>query len=108
MDRALHFAMREINERPRIVPLPPTWLAFYLVYRAGMSVDAIAALMDVRRKNISRRLLISMSLRAQPAIRARIEALVAEMGRINFEPREGEQLRFPRKRLSQHITEAAS
>ena len=95
MRRALHFAMREINEQPRIVPMPATWISYLLLSRAGMSVDAIATLMDVHRKYISRRLLACFALIAEPQIRARIEALVAEMGQINFEVHEGTILRFP-------------
>jgi uncharacterized small protein (DUF1192 family) len=109
MRRALHFATREIGETPRIVPLPATWLAFYLLYRAGMPVDEIAALVDVHRKHIARRLLASMALLGRPEIRDRIEALAAEMGRITFEDREAERLAFPGpSRLSQRITEVAS
>jgi hypothetical protein len=93
--RALHFAMREVSETPRVVPLPVTWLAYLLCYRAGMPVDALAAAMGVSRRHIARRLIACMAVRGVPAVNARIEALVAEMGRINFEPRDGKRLRFP-------------
>jgi hypothetical protein len=93
--RALHFATREVSEQPRIVPLPATWLSYYIAYRAGMTVDAVADQVDVGRKHIARRISAVMAMMRHPEIRARVEALVAEMGRVNFEDRSGVVCRFP-------------
>lgn len=93
--RALHFATREVSEQPRIVTLPATWLSYYIAYRAGMTVDAIAEQVDVGRKNIARRVAAVMSLMRHREVSERIEALVAEMGRVNFEDRGATICRFP-------------
>jgi len=108
MRRALYFAAREIGERPRAVPLPATWLAYYLAYRAGMSVDAIAGQADVSRKPIALRIAAVIALMGHPEIRERIEALVAEMGRVNFESRGAAICRFPgpSRLATPHIREA--
>jgi hypothetical protein len=109
MRRALHFATREIASEPRIVPLPATWLSYLILSRAGMSVSTIAALLDVHRKYVATRLLTCMAVMAHPDIRARIEALVVEMGRIDFDEREGKVIPFPGppKLAPRRITEAA-
>jgi hypothetical protein len=95
MNRALHFAIREVNERPRVVSVPATWLGFYLAYRAGVSLGAIAELAEMPTKYIARRIRVTMGLRDLPAVRERIEALVTEMGRVRFDERDMEPFRFP-------------
>jgi hypothetical protein len=102
--RALHFATREISERPRVVPFPATWLSYFIAYRAGMTVDAIAATQGVERRHISKRLLAIMPMLVQSKIRDRVELLIAEMGRVQYEDHETETLQFPgidhRRRVS--------
>jgi hypothetical protein len=95
MRRALYFARREADDAPINVPIVGDQLAYYLLYRAGASVDMIAACVKADRADISRRIQLCMSLMALRAFHARVERLVAEMGSINFEPREGEIKPFP-------------
>lgn len=95
MRRALHFATREINERPRVVPFPATWLSYFIAYRAGMTLDAIAAAAGVERWRIAKRLRLIMETRDDLKIRDRLDRLVAEMGRVKFEDHQAEMLRFP-------------
>ncbi len=82
--RAIHLAGREIADAPGAIPLTPSWLSFYLLYRAGVSVTVIAALVDVPRAAISRRLLAVMELMRVPDVWLRIETLAEEMGRADF------------------------
>lgn len=93
--RALHFARREVEEAPINVPIVGDLLAYYLLYRAGASVEAIADFAGADRADISRRIQLCMSLMSIRAFHARVERLVAEMGSINFEEREAEIMVFP-------------
>lgn len=95
MRRALHFARREADEAPINVPIVGDLLAYYLLYRAGASVDAIADFVRADRADISRRIQLCMSLMSVTAFHARVERLVAEMGSITFEEREAEIMLFP-------------
>ena len=97
MRRALHFARREMEAHPGELPISVSQLSYYLLFRAGTSSSEIAALIEVHRRQLSRRLLACMALlgTVNTESRARVEALVAEMGQINFEARDGELLKFP-------------
>jgi hypothetical protein len=102
MRRALHFATREVG----LVSLPATWLSYYIAYRAGMTVDAIAEQLDVGRKHVARRIAAVMELMRHPEIRSRMDGLVDEMGRIRFEDRGGVVFSFPGRHMSRQMTEA--
>ena len=97
MRRALHFARREMDAHPGELPISVTQMSMYLLFRAGSSAAEIAAMIEVHQRHVSRRLMAAMS--ALGAVdtkrRARVEELVNEMGCINFEPREGQLIRFP-------------
>ena len=111
MRRALHFARREMEAHPGELPISVAQLSYYLLFRAGASATEIAMLVEVHRWHLSKRLLSCMALlgTVDTQRRARIEALVAEMGQIQFEPRDGDVVRFPGPtHLSQAITEAVS
>ena len=106
MRRVLHFARREMEAHPGELPISVAQLSYYLLFRAGASASEI----EVRRRHLSKRLLACMAPlgTVDTERRARVEALVAEMGQINFDVRDGELLKFPGpSRLSQTITEVA-
>ena len=132
--RARHFARRELAARGAALPVSLSMLAHFLLYLGGVRAAEIAiweeerreALLPrlikhedvtpqdaadwaaVSRRRIAKQLLACMAILGDGEDRARIAALAEEMGRINFEPREGERLPFPRSGLSHYITEAAS
>ena len=96
--RAQYFAIREIerwDQGSAQLTMPVTWLAYYLLYRAGLTAEEIAQLAEVGRRHIARRLLICMALFKAEPIRSRIEALVAEMGRARWNEGSAVMLRFP-------------
>jgi hypothetical protein len=97
MRRAQHFARREMTAHPGELPISVTQMTMYLLFRAGASAVEIAAMIEVRQRHVSRRLMDAMCALGlvNTERRARVEDLCAEMGQINFEPREGELLRFP-------------
>lgn len=97
MRRALHFARQEMENHPGELPISLMQLSHYLLFRAGASAAEIAALMEYERRHVSKRLMGCMAAlgAVNAARRARVENLVREMGQINFEPRDGELLRFP-------------
>ena len=112
MRRAMHFARREMEAHPGELPICVTQLSYYLLYRAGASSSEIAGLIEVRHRHLAKRLMACMALlgTVDTRRRARVEALVAEMGQINFEARDGELLKFPGpSRLAQprHVVEVA-
>src|SRR5688572_6767296 len=84
MRRALHFARREMEACPGKLPLSVMQLSYYLLFRAGVSAAEIAAIIEVERKHLSKRLMACMTalgaVNAQG--RARVESLVSEMGQI--------------------------
>ena len=133
--RARHFARRELAARDGALPVSVSMLAHFLLYLGGVRAAHIALWEEARReallprvikredvtpedaaewaavsrRSIAKQLLVCMALIGNGEQRARIAALSEEMGVINFEPREAEQLRFPGpSRLSHKITEAAS
>ena len=133
--RARYFARRELAARPGALPVSLSMLANFLLYLGGADAAQIAVWEEERReamlprlvkhedvtpqdaadwvavsrREIARHLLACMAILGNGADRARIAALAEEMGRINFEPREGKTLPFPGPpRLSRQITEAAS
>jgi hypothetical protein len=95
--RAKHFARREMEAHPGELPISFMQLSHYLLFRAGASATEIAAIVEIERRYISKRLMCCMA--ALGAVddqrRARVERLVAEFGQINFEPRDGVLVRFP-------------
>jgi hypothetical protein len=97
MRRALHFATREMEAHPGELPIAVTHLGYYLLFRAGASAAEIAAMIEMDRRHVSKRIMACVAAlgAVNDARRARVEALVAEMGQINFEAREGELIRFP-------------
>lgn len=97
MRRALHFARREMEAHPGELPISLMQLSHYLLFRAGASASEIASLMEYERRHVAKRLMGCMCALGElnAARRARVEALVAEMGRIHFEDRPGELCRFP-------------
>lgn len=102
MARALHFAQREVAITPRRVPFPASWLGYFIAYRSGMTVDAIANEVGVERRHISKRLLAIMAMLGKPSVRARVEALVNEMGRVHFENYPANTLKFPGPSVLSH------
>lgn len=108
MRRALHLARREMEEHPGKLPISVMQMSMYLLFRAGASAADIAAIMEYERRHIAMRLMACMAAlgAVTDARRARIENLVAEMGRINFEARDGCLVRFPGpSRLSHRFVE---
>lgn len=95
LKRALHFAGRDRSIKSHKLQFPVTWLGYFIAYRAGMTVDAIAGVIDRDRAYVSRRLLAIMSMLDRPTVRQRIEGLVGEMGRIHFDGGAAEMLSFP-------------
>lgn len=133
--RATHFARREIAARGGAVPVSVRMLSYFLLYLSGASAAEIAVWEEERReamlprliehrdvtpqdaadwasvsrRDIAKHLLACMVILGDGEDRARIAALVEEMGRINYEPRQGECILFPSsRRVPRHITEAAS
>jgi hypothetical protein len=133
--RATHFARREIAARRGAVPVSVRMLSYFLLYLGGVSAAEIAvweeerreALLprliehkdvtpqdaadwaSVSRRDIAKHLLACMAILGDGEDRARITALAEEMGRVNYEPRAGEKLGFPRsRRRYRQPTEAAS
>ena len=112
MRRALHFARREMEAHPGELPISVTQMSMYLLFRAGSSAAEIAAMIEMRQRHVAKRLLSAMALlgTVNTERRARVENLVAEMGQINFEVREGDVLKFPGPSRLAHprtITEVA-
>lgn len=106
MRRALHFARHEMEAHPGELPISVTQMSMYLLFRGGVSAAEIAAMIEMHQGHVS------MSARGvvNTERRARVEALCAEMGQINFEVREGDVLRFlgPSRLSQQHVVEIRS
>jgi hypothetical protein len=83
--RALHLAAREIADSPGALPLTPSWLSYFLLYRAGVPAAVIAELIDAPRANIACRLLTVMEMMRIPEVWLCVELLVEEMGRVVFD-----------------------
>jgi hypothetical protein len=77
------------------LPMPPTHLAYYLAYRAGISAKSIALWAGVPRTAIARRLLLTMALMSDDEIWLRVEALAEEMGRARYGDPGCEVIAFP-------------
>ena len=111
MRRALHFARREMDAHPGELPISQTQLTYYLLFRAGASATEIAALIEVHRGDLAKRLMSCMAAlgTVSDARRARVEALVVEMGQINFGGRDGEVVPFggPSRLSQRYVTEVA-
>ena len=86
MRRAVHFARREMEAHPGELPISVVQLSYYLLFRAGASSSEIAALIEVQRRHLAKRLMACMAAlgTVDTRRRARVEALVAEMGQIHF------------------------
>lgn len=95
MRRAQAFAEREAREGPGVLKLPVTWMAYYLAYRGGVSVDDIAAWVEVGRVAIARTLQRVMAMRNNPVLAARLDILVEQVGRVRYEHAGAEIVRFP-------------
>jgi hypothetical protein len=101
-----------MEAHPGELPISVTQMSMYLLFRAGSSAAEIAAMIEMHQRHVAKRLLSCMALlgTVNTERRARVEALVAEMGQINFEVREGDVLKFPgpsHLAPSQTITEVA-
>ena len=131
--RARHFARREVFEQQGSLPVSQQMLTFFLLYLAGANAAQIALWEEERRearlprmlrnrdmtpqdaaewaivtrRDVALQLFACMALLGNGEQRARIDLLAAQMGRLNFEPREGELRRSPGpSRLSRQVIEA--
>lgn len=133
--RARHFARREVREQEGALPVSPRMLSYFLLHLAGANVGQIATWEGERREAILPRvarhddvtpedaaewstvtrqavaeeLMLCIALIGRGPKRARIALLAEQMGRINFEPREGQLVRFPgpSRLIRTHVVEVA-
>lgn len=133
--RARHFARREVFDRQGALPVSQQMLTFLLLYLAGAKAAQIALWEEERREarlpamlaakdvtpqdaadwasitpqSVAKQIFACMALVGKGAQRARVDFLAAQMGRINFEPRDGVVVPFggPAALSHRHITEVA-
>ena len=94
--KAFDLAFNEFDKYTVPIRVPQAWLANYLMYRAGVSVDVMADLAGCERRQISHGIALVAGFMRYPSFAQAVTALVKQMPSAPAQY-EAEIVQFPRQ-----------